>query len=88
MAVADVYDALISRRCYKPAFPHERAMELIREQRGTAFDPEVLDAFFSIEPVIVSIAARFRDDEASGVPPVDLAAIAQLPGTGGAADLP
>ncbi len=66
MAVADVYDALISRRCYKPAFPHERAMELIREQRGTAFDPEVLDAFFSIEPVIVSIAARFRDDEEPG----------------------
>ncbi len=88
MAVADVYDALISRRCYKPPFTHENAMQLIREQCGAAFDPEVLEAFLAIESTIVSIAARFRDDESSGVPPVDLAAIALLSGTGGAAGLP
>jgi adenylate cyclase len=63
MAVADVYDALISRRCYKPAFTHEHAMELMREMRGTSFDPGVLDAFFAIEDRIVIIAARFRDED-------------------------
>lgn len=63
MTVGDVYDALINRRCYKPAFTHEHAMRLMREQRGIAFDPDVLDAFLAIESTIVSIAARFRDDD-------------------------
>ena len=63
MAVADIYDALISQRCYKDAFPHHRAMEMMRELSGTTFDPVVLDAFLAIEPEIMQIAARFRDDE-------------------------
>lgn len=49
MAVSDVYDALTTKRCYKPAFPHEKAVEIITEGRGGHFDPEVVDAFLRIE---------------------------------------
>ncbi len=67
MAVADIYDALISRRCYKEPFPHAMAMAMMRELRGTTFDPVVLDAFLAIECQITLIAANFRDeDDASG----------------------
>ena len=45
MAVADVYDAVRSKRSYKPARPHSDATEIIREARGTQFDPAVVDAF-------------------------------------------
>ena len=62
MAVADVYDALISRRCYKPPFPHEKACELLHEGRGRDFDPLVLDMFFAVEEQIKEIAARFVDE--------------------------
>jgi adenylate cyclase len=62
MAVADIYDALISRRCYKEPFPHDRARELMDELREKTFDPVVLDAFFAIEAEILHIAARFRDE--------------------------
>ncbi|MCM1165780.1 MAG: HD-GYP domain-containing protein [Lachnospiraceae bacterium] len=49
MAVADVYDALVSKRCYKSAMPVEKAQAIIREESGTHFDPEVVDAFFNSE---------------------------------------
>jgi adenylate cyclase len=62
MAVADIYDALISRRCYKTAFPHGRAKALMNDLRGTTFDPVVLDAFLEIEDEVRQIAARFRDE--------------------------
>lgn len=62
MALADIYDALISRRCYKEPFPHSQATTLLREMRGTTFDPLVLDAFFRIEVKIQQIAARYRDE--------------------------
>lgn len=62
MSVADVYDALISRRCYKEPFSHERATELLRAERGKSFDPVVLDAFFSIEHTILEIASTYRDE--------------------------
>jgi putative two-component system response regulator len=61
MAVADVYDALISRRVYKPAFTHQQALDVMRKGRGTHFDPDVLDAFFEIEGQFAAIAAEFRD---------------------------
>lgn len=68
MAAADIYDALISRRCYKDPYSHEQSASMMREQRGTTFDPDVLDAFFRIEDEIKAIAARYRDpdDGASG----------------------
>lgn len=54
MAIADVYDALISERVYKPAFPHEVAVHEISSGRGSHFDPDMVDAF-------LPIAARFRE---------------------------
>ena len=63
MAVADVYDALISRRRYKPAFPHEKAVALLEQGRGTQFDPDVLDAFLEIQEAFRAIATEFADDE-------------------------
>lgn len=61
MAVADVYDALISERVYKPAFSHEKAMSIINEGRGTHFDPVMVDAFFRIEDKVKKIAATYID---------------------------
>lgn len=61
MAVADVYDALISKRVYKPAYPHEQAVALIAEGRGGQFDPDVADAMISLADVFREIAWRFSD---------------------------
>lgn len=47
MAVADVFDALVSKRCYKEPMPLEKAYSIIREDSGEAFDPVVVDAFFA-----------------------------------------
>ncbi|MBK6854149.1 MAG: HD domain-containing protein [Burkholderiales bacterium] len=63
MAVADVYDALISKRCYKRAFPHGVAMSLMQVERGISFDPRVFDAFRAIEGQIFEIANTWRDDQ-------------------------
>jgi putative two-component system response regulator len=63
MAVADVYDALISRRVYKPPFPHEKAVAIIAEGRGKHFDPVMVDAFLLIQDEFHAIAERFADSE-------------------------
>jgi putative two-component system response regulator len=63
MAVADVYDALISKRVYKPAFTHQQALDVMRKGRGSHFDPDVLDAFFEIEGEFAAIAVAYADDE-------------------------
>jgi PAS domain S-box-containing protein len=63
MAVADVYDALISRRVYKPPFPHEQSVAIIREGRGSHFDPEMVDAFLAIAAEFRAIAERYADTE-------------------------
>ena len=47
MALADVYDALVSDRAYKKAYPREKARLIIREGRGTQFDPVLTDIFLS-----------------------------------------
>lgn len=62
MALADVYDALISKRVYKPAFSHEKARSIIIEGRGIHFDPEVVDAFLAIENSFVEITDSFSDE--------------------------
>ena len=61
MAVADVYDALISKRVYKPAFEHDKAMDIIKEGRGKHFDPDVVDTLYLIEDEVKQIAARYAD---------------------------
>lgn len=62
MAVADVYDALISRRPYKEPFTHEAAFALLRQGRGSHFDPDVLDAALVIEQEFLAIQRRFADE--------------------------
>lgn len=62
MALADVYDALISKRVYKPAFTHDKAREIILNGSGTHFDPEVVLAFLRREGQFQLIAATFADD--------------------------
>jgi putative two-component system response regulator len=61
MALADVYDALISKRVYKPPFPHEKAVSIICEGSGTHFDPAVVDAFIALEETFRNIALTFAD---------------------------
>jgi len=63
MAVADVYDALVSRRVYKEPMSHEAAVAIVREGRGSHFDPAIVDAFIAIEAELLAIAARFVDTE-------------------------
>jgi putative two-component system response regulator len=65
MAVADVYDAVISRRVYKPEMPHEKAAAIIREGSGSHFDPAVVVAFFELEDTFKEIAKRYADDDES-----------------------
>ncbi|HSE14821.1 MAG TPA: CHASE2 domain-containing protein [Candidatus Deferrimicrobium sp.] len=59
MAVADAYDAIISPRVYKPAMMHEEAVRILREKRGSYFDPDIVDAFLSVNEEFRRIAARF-----------------------------
>lgn len=62
MAVADVYDALISKRVYKPPFTHEKAVSIIQEGRGQHFDPDITDAFVEIHHEFANIARKFEEE--------------------------
>ncbi|OGB15685.1 MAG: two-component system response regulator [Burkholderiales bacterium RIFCSPHIGHO2_12_FULL_65_48] len=63
MAVADVYDALISERVYKRAFSHEEAVQIIQDGRGSHFDPDLVDTFMELSEEFRQIALRFADGE-------------------------
>jgi putative two-component system response regulator len=60
-AVADVFDALNSQRPYKEAFPFEQCAELMRRERGTHFDPDVLDAFFRRKNDVLQVGIDLAD---------------------------
>jgi putative two-component system response regulator len=62
MAVADVYDALITKRVYKPAFPHQKAVAIVLDGKGSHFDPLIVDAFIEALPLFQKTAAQFSDD--------------------------
>ena len=76
MAVADVYDALISRRVYKEGMPHESATLIMIDGRGTHFDADILDAFLDIQEEFRSIAQRFADSDAEMNKKKDIVALA------------
>lgn len=65
MAIADVYDALTSKRPYKEPFPHDRSREIIREGAGTHFDPALVQAFLAIEDQIERVRDTLGDDDAT-----------------------
>jgi putative two-component system response regulator len=61
VAIGDVFDALTSRRVYKPAFSIERSLELLRRGRAAQFDPELLDLFLGSLDEVRMIHERFGD---------------------------
>ena len=63
MALADVYDALISKRVYKPAFSHNKAVAIIKEGKDKHFDPLIVEAFETIHIQFRDIALRFLDSD-------------------------
>lgn len=63
VAVADVFDALSTRRIYKSAFTLDRCYQILEDGRGSHFDPQILDAFFSQHDEMVAIRIRYADAE-------------------------
>jgi len=62
MAVADVYDALISKRVYKPPLSHQKAVEIINEGSDQHFDPRIVTAFMAVEQKFEQVALAYHDD--------------------------
>ncbi|MBI5580625.1 MAG: CHASE2 domain-containing protein [Deltaproteobacteria bacterium] len=63
MALADTYDALINQRVYKPSLTHEEAIRIIVKDKGTHFDPEIVDAFLTVSEEFRNIARKYADSE-------------------------
>lgn len=61
MAIADVFDALVSPRCYKEPFPVSKAFEIIKEESGSHFDPTLAELFTNIQDDVVAITDRYTD---------------------------
>ncbi|MFC1463095.1 HD-GYP domain-containing protein, partial [Verrucomicrobiota bacterium] len=61
VSLADVYDALVSKRCYKEAWSEDDALAVIREESGRQFDSSVVDAFFAKHDVIAAVRERYKD---------------------------
>ena len=66
MAVADVFDALVSRRSYKEPFSFEKAMSIIKEGAGTQFDPSIVRAFVDASDEVRKVAESFTDTAVNG----------------------
>ncbi len=63
VALADVFDALTTKRCYKPAFTVDVALDIIGKGKGTHFDPDVVNAFLGILEEVLTIKDKFQDPE-------------------------
>ena len=63
MAVADVFDALMSKRSYKPPFSYEDAVKIITDGSGTRFDPKVVAAFVAAIDEVKAVCEKFSSDE-------------------------
>ena len=63
VAVVEVYDALINKRVYRPAFPEDQALSMMSEEKGKLFDPRIFDAFLSILTEIHRIREELKDGE-------------------------
>ena len=61
MALADVYDALVSKRCYKDAISHEKSVAYIVEASGAHFDPEIIDSFLLVKSEFKTISDHYKD---------------------------
>ncbi|MCK4342066.1 MAG: response regulator [Phycisphaerae bacterium] len=76
VALADVYDALTTKRVYKDAFSHDRAVTIILESSGSQFDPAIVEAFLKREREFAELAAKLGDDPA---PSADTSPTSALP---------
>ena len=65
MAVADVFDALVSKRSYKEGFSYDKAFSIIEEESGTHFDPKLVHAFFEAKDSVLRVAKEFSEKETS-----------------------
>ena len=63
ISIVDVYDALVSPRCYKSAYSHETSLGIIIEGRGTQFDPNIVDILDEVSPMFLKIAEAHRDSK-------------------------
>lgn len=63
VAIADVFDALSCKRVYKEAWTENDVLNVIREEAGKKFDPELVDIFFSILPTLKNVQAKYPDPE-------------------------
>lgn len=61
MAVVDVYDALRSKRVYKPAFSHAKSMEIIEQSQGSHFDPRLVEAFKTLSTEVATLSEHWKD---------------------------
>src|SRR5207302_4449402 len=64
VSVADVYDALTTKRVYKNAFAHDVARAMILEEKGSHFDSDVVEAFLACESQFIEVRDRFADSHA------------------------
>jgi len=62
VALADVYDAMVSKRVYKGPIPEEKTLAFIQEQRGKYFDPDIVAAFFAVYEVIAAIRSKYQEE--------------------------
>ena len=70
MAIIDVFDALVNKRVYKPAFSYENSLKIIAEGRSSHFDPDITDAFFSAEDKFLEIIGKYVPIESTKEPPL------------------
>ncbi len=63
VAIVDVFDALVNKRCYKPPFTYEQATDIIRDGRGTHFDPDIVDIFLTVADKFEEIEIQHSDVE-------------------------
>ena len=61
MAIADVFDALVTRRCYKAAFTFDRAMDILREIAGSQLDPGLVSAFLKNQLKVYEILTSYSE---------------------------
>jgi len=63
VAIVDVYDALVSKRCYKDAFTHEEALDILKNSAGNHLDPEIVDTFVEINEQVRELSAKLQADD-------------------------
>ncbi len=68
VALADVYDALVTQRAYKNSWSEEMTLSFIKDQSGKHFDPEVVDAFLAIYDVISAIREKYQEEGSASLP--------------------